>query len=236
MQVAFTFYTLATERVRQLVESALARGVLVLDGAGERTADSGQATIMHAGSLASLFSQYNYSVRSCLIVDVAFASTLLNSAPARAPVQSLLSLVAGWDCSVLLACSADWTELEPLWRSPTARRCAVADPQSMSSCALRMILMQVCHQVLHLQPVRTPISHELVAVLARVPEAARVLLWQALQAPEEWNVERLASAYGVTRRSLERKHQQWGLPSPSALLAFASELKQVSNRCSGHVP
>ncbi len=95
MRPRHTLYTLVSAAARQRVDAALARDDSAVHGA---TSDEQRATIIHASELTALYAQYDYGARSCLIVDVTHAVELL----ASPPVQTLLGLVAGFDCAVLL--------------------------------------------------------------------------------------------------------------------------------------
>jgi hypothetical protein len=185
------------------------------------TSDERRGTIIHASDLTALFSQYDYNSRSCLIVDVTHAAELLARSPARAPVQTLLGLVAGFDCTVLLVGPNDRALVQPVWESPTARRCTAVDPRALAPDTLYVTVQHVQYQTMHLAPPQLALPPDVLEALERVPHQERLLLWQALRSPDEWSVDRLAAAYGQTRRSRERKHEHWGLPSPSALLALA---------------
>lgn len=210
-----TISSAAALRDAPWVDAALTRGFALVDVA---TGDAVRVVVHHAHDLASLYRDDDFAAQTCLVVNVTRAVMLLRRAPARALIQTLLGLVAGWDGCVLVAEAADATPLESLWSSVTVSRCTVVESSSSSVGALFLALCQVRYQTWHLAPVKTPLPRALSAAMLRMPVDARVLLWQLLRAPHHWTVHRLAAAHGRTRRSLERKYERWGLPSPAALL------------------
>jgi len=181
-------------------------------------------SVRHAIEPASLYTHFDYAARCCLVVDVSLAQAMVHFAPARGQVRTLLGLMAGWDCAVLLTSVSNTDALSTLWPSPIARRCAVVERDAASVEALRLALQHVWYQTIHLAPVNENVLEpEMEEALARLPVGFRFLLWQAIRDPGDWSVDRLAAAFGVTRRSLERQCRRWGLPSPSAMLQLASK-------------
>ncbi len=223
MYASLTVVTLVTESTRRAVDAAIARGLTTLlfrhAPRATRHAPRVSVSVHHATDLTSLYAHFDYTTRCCVVVDVSLARALVHQAAARGLIQSLLGIVAGWDCALLLMYESDAAALEALWNSPTARRCAPVARDAASIETLQLILQHVWHQTAHLAPVQvTAVSPQLALALTRLPAAARAILWQALRAPDDWTVDRLAATFGITRRSFERQCRRWGLPSPSVLL------------------
>ncbi len=226
MHSSFTVVTLVAEPIRESVDVATAEGLTSLSSSMRRAPRAtvlSPVSVHHAKDLTTLYAHFNYPSRCCLVVDVSLARALIRQEAARGVIQTLLGVVAGWDCAVLILSGADAAALETLWSSPTARRCTPIGRDAASVEMLQLSLQRAWHQTAHLPHEQlNALPTEIARALTRVPAAVRAILWQALRAPDDWTVDRLAATFAITRRSFEGQCRRWGLPSPSKMLQVAS--------------
>lgn len=212
--------TLLSDETRPLVGDALVRCNSLRD-------DITSHALSHAVCLRALYLDYDYRRTSCLVVDLQTALPLLRATPARAPVNSLQSLVAGWDCSVLLARLHHRSALLPVLKSPLKRRIVIISSEWLTAETMALALVQALHQSPDCLVLPASLPHHIARALSALPSDVAALLWRVVRAPHDWTVDRIADAYGITRRSLERKCLKWGLPAPAELLRTARDANEV---------
>lgn len=212
-------FSLVEHSARQVLEDALARDNPWHDhqarGAQRKRR---RTTAHHVSTLVALFSHRAYSMSACLVVDTSYALRLLRHESARSPTRSLLGLLAGWESAVLLVGIDERSRLVELWTSPTARRCAVLLRDQLSVQALQLAIVHAHSQSAQIPAIVAGVSAPFEQSLALLRREERAVLSRVLAEPHLWHVDRVAAAFGVTRRSLERRMTQVGLPSPAAFL------------------
>jgi AraC-like DNA-binding protein len=163
-------------------------------------------------------------VHAQVVLDVRIAGQQFRGARSRSPFSTLPGLISLWDSAILAVDTSALKRALSICRVDIPTEVSFVHRECCNCDHMALVFVATWLQLLRLNVSLTGLPPTLCRVEQRVPGTGRTLLARIARDPDWWTVKRLSAVLGISRRSLERRFQRWGLPTPSIVL---SELKNA---------